>query len=183
MAKRIEKLTLRGFRGSTQPVEIEFDKAKSIVVIFGENGTGKSSIADAIDFVCNDQIGSLANRSLGGPNKNQYAASHGTDPKKLEVGLLYGGEQWTGKLSANKPHITGPSLLPRPRAQVLRRADIVKIVEAAGADQYKQLQAFITAPNIEKCEGSLREAHKAAKAEFDSASSVLTDAQSSLNKI
>jgi rRNA maturation protein Nop10 len=56
-------------------------------------------------------------------------------------------------------------------------------VEAAGADQYKQLQAFISAPHIEQCENNLRDACKAAKFEFDEATRLLSDARTSLANI
>ena len=59
MAPRTEKLTFVQFRGGSQPVTFEFQPNKKFVLIFGENGTGKSSIADAIDFVCNNEFGSL----------------------------------------------------------------------------------------------------------------------------
>ncbi|HEX3987903.1 MAG TPA: ATP-binding protein [Verrucomicrobiae bacterium] len=51
MKAKVSKLSLFGFRGATQPVEIHFDISKPVTLVFGENGTGKSTIADALDFV------------------------------------------------------------------------------------------------------------------------------------
>jgi DNA repair exonuclease SbcCD ATPase subunit len=45
---KLLKLGIRSFRGATQPVVIDFDTDKKITMIFGENGNGKSTIADAI---------------------------------------------------------------------------------------------------------------------------------------
>ena len=59
MPKIIEKIKIENFRGSSKCFEIAFNKLKPIVLIFGENGTGKSTIVDAIEFVCNQNIGSL----------------------------------------------------------------------------------------------------------------------------
>ncbi len=46
MSNPIEKLRLKHFRGASQSSEVTFDTKKSLVMVFGENGTGKSTIAD-----------------------------------------------------------------------------------------------------------------------------------------
>ncbi|MFN3333681.1 MAG: AAA family ATPase, partial [Caldilinea sp.] len=53
---RIERLTLKHFRGGCKPVTFEFAKDKNIVLVFGENGTGKSTLVDALDFICNGEF-------------------------------------------------------------------------------------------------------------------------------
>ena len=47
MPDRINRLKIEGFRGATQPLDLEFDASKPVVLIFGENGAGKSTIVDA----------------------------------------------------------------------------------------------------------------------------------------
>ena len=66
---RIDKLRINNFRGSSKQIEFNFEN-KPITLIFGENGTGKSSIVDAFDFICNQNLGSLNNISVG-TNKNK----------------------------------------------------------------------------------------------------------------
>ncbi len=53
VARRIERIQLRNFRGALGETTIAFDPAKAMIVIFGENGAGKSTLIDAIDLVCN----------------------------------------------------------------------------------------------------------------------------------
>jgi len=65
MASRIEQLKVCAFRGATTELVIAFDPGKPVTMIFGENGTGKSTIVDAIGFVCNGNLGSLNNKRLG----------------------------------------------------------------------------------------------------------------------
>ena len=65
MGNPIEKLRLKHFRGASQTTEVTFDTKKSLVMVFGENGTGKSTIADALDLVANKSVGSLEHRSMG----------------------------------------------------------------------------------------------------------------------
>lgn len=73
---RVERLQFKNFRGAAKPVTFEFQSNQSIVLIFGENGTGKSTIADALDFLCNNEFGSLTLRS-GTTPKNHIVSTQG----------------------------------------------------------------------------------------------------------
>ncbi len=61
---RIKSIGLEWFRGAADPVALEPD-CKSLVV-YGANGSGKSSFVDAVEYVLNDgKIGHLAHESSG----------------------------------------------------------------------------------------------------------------------
>ncbi len=49
---RIKSIRLAWFRGAADPVSLEPD-CKSMV-IYGANGSGKSSFVDAVEYVLND---------------------------------------------------------------------------------------------------------------------------------
>ncbi len=52
---KIKKITIENFRGVKTPFEIDFTKSgDSSVAIYGRNGTGKSSIVDAWEWINND---------------------------------------------------------------------------------------------------------------------------------
>jgi energy-coupling factor transporter ATP-binding protein EcfA2 len=161
---QIERLTFSNFRGATQPVTFEFQPNHAITLIFGENGTGKSTIADAIDFLCNNDFGSLRLRS-GTTPRTHIVSVQGTGAQ-LAVELVYGGSTWRATLKGGKP-VTTPS--QPPRAFILRRADITRIMEATDSDRYKSLQEFIAVPAIEKCEAALRTLCRTVSGEIDEA--------------
>ncbi len=120
MTLKIQKLTLVGFRGATKPFEVEFDTSKSVALVFGENGTGKSTIADALDFNCNRHFGSLEDRSMADQPKS-HIASLGQDPKKLRVVLSTTVGDFTAVLSKNGPIVTPATGCPD--AKILRRSE------------------------------------------------------------
>ncbi|MDO8700505.1 MAG: AAA family ATPase, partial [Deltaproteobacteria bacterium] len=61
---RIKSIELEWFRGAADPVTIEPD-CKSLVV-YGANGSGKSSFVDAVEYVLNDgKIGHLSHEYSG----------------------------------------------------------------------------------------------------------------------
>lgn len=161
---RIERLQFTNFRGATKSVVFQFQPNHSIVLIFGENGTGKSTIADALDFVCNSDFGSLRLRSGTTPRTHIVAAQG--NASDLEVEMVYGGNTWRATLQNGKPVTTPPQA---PRAFVLRRTDITRIMEANDSERYKSLQEFITVPKIENAESTLRASYKTVENELQQA--------------
>lgn len=154
MNKRIEKITMTRFRGATTTTEVVFDPRKPITFIFGENGSGKSSIVDAIDFVCNQAPGSLADRSSTKPKDHLPAIGH--KAKDIKVELVCGGRAWSAKYSGAK--ITSSDEATLPVAHVLRRSRLLTLIDATPAERYKQLQKFIEVEGVEASEQALRDA-------------------------
>src|SRR5712692_9952804 len=117
MAKRIERMTLQCFRGATRCTELAFDKNKPVVMIFGENGTGKSTIVDAIDMVFNREAGSLADRSS--TSAREHLPAIGRKPGDVHVEIACGGQTWTGSQSGGRISAAVPAGVPN--AHILRR--------------------------------------------------------------
>jgi RecF/RecN/SMC N terminal domain len=61
---KINKLQIAGFRGIRTKLTIDFDSAKSLL-IYGDNGSGKSSIADAVEWFYYDKIEHLSSEEIG----------------------------------------------------------------------------------------------------------------------
>ncbi len=178
MPNRIESLTLRKFRGATTPLEIEFDVNKPIIMIFGENGTGKSTIVDGIDFVCNEQLGSLEERSISG-SKSKYMASLGESEVDLVVSLKYNGQEWKGKLlSGKRPISQGPQ--KRPRSHILRRSQILRIIDRQPKERYEAIKQYIEVPYCEKNETALRNAKNNNLGDFNLSTEALNQSKSDL---
>ncbi|MFN3980196.1 MAG: AAA family ATPase [Caldilinea sp.] len=152
---RIERLTLKHFRGGCKPVTFEFAKDKNIVLVFGENGTGKSTLVDALDFICNGEFGSLSDRS--GTTPRQHIVSLNATARDVEVEMVFGGQTWRATLQSGKPKTTPTGA---PQAFILRRTDIAKVMEARASERYKTLQAYISVPKVERAESELRRAAK-----------------------
>lgn len=148
---RIEKLSLAGFRGASKPVDVDIDTTKPIAIIFGENGTGKSSIIDGIDFVCNKQFGSV---KRSGTTPKEHVISLKCASTDLSVSITAGGQAWTGKLNRGEPVVSGPGT--PPVATILRRNQISEIINEPPSARYAALKIFIALPGIENSEESLK---------------------------
>ncbi len=182
MTKRIEKITLNRFRGATATTEVTFDPNKAVVIVFGENGSGKSSIADAIDFVFNQASGSLGDRSSTRPKDHLPAIGHSA--KEIKVEIVYGGRTWTGKFTGAKIQVNEQSNLPAdlPVAHVLRRSRLLNLIEASPAERYKQLQNFIDVEAVEHSEQALRDAVREQARTLDEKSRAKIEAERELEK-
>ncbi len=178
MKMPLQHLTIGAFRGSTQSVDIEFED-KPVIMIFGENGTGKSTIVDAIDFVCNEHAGTLEGRQST-PVKD-YLPALGSRATDLRVELKWATKTWKATLAGSKAKVTGS--IPRPNAKILRRTQILDIVDAQPAKRYEAFSRFVAVPNIEKAEGNLREADRTAREDFNISARNLSNAREELRKL
>ncbi|MBI4325446.1 MAG: AAA family ATPase [Chloroflexi bacterium] len=168
---------MAGFRGATRPVELSFDTTKPVALVFGENGTGKSTIADALDFVCNRHFGSLEDRSMSAHPKS-HVTSLGQDPKKLKVLVATSVGSFTAALTKDGPVVTPTAGCPE--ARILRRSNILQLLDAQPKQRFEALKTFIAVPGIEKSENALREAARSAKDSFDEAVRAYTQANAAL---
>ena len=55
MSERIQRLVMHAFRGIPGEMIVDFGKGESIAV-YGDNGTGKSTIADALEWYFTGEI-------------------------------------------------------------------------------------------------------------------------------
>jgi len=184
MSRAITRLAVRSFRGATQPANIDIEGGKPLVVIFGENGCGKSSLVDAIDFVANRSFGSLIHRSVDG-KRHPFLPSFGDAMEDVEIKLETGdGGMWTARLAKQKPSIERTSEAGElPIVRVLRRAEILDIVEATPSERYKALGPFIDASSYEKSEVALREALRGTEDSYDQAIARQEQASKSLEDL
>ena len=146
-----KKLTIECLRGSIRPFTLAFEKGKKLTIIYGENGTGKSTICDAFEFLGKGKVGSLENRGLG--KTNRYWHSVGKKPDDVAVELETASTTCRATLNKTEVICTPPE--NRPQVEVLRRAQILSLVEAKPADRYAAISRFIDVTGIETSETAL----------------------------
>jgi hypothetical protein len=151
-----------------------------MVLVFGENGSGKSTIIDALEFVGGESLGSLADRSVG-TSKAKYATALGQTSKDVEVTLEHGGQQWVAKLGRTGPQVSGPD--GRPIIHVLRRSQTLRIVDSEPKGRYDALKSFIAVPGVEAGEVALRKAADQAGKEYTEAVRARQQAQDALERL
>ncbi len=155
------KLTLNSFRGATKPFGLTFKKDHHLTILFGENGTGKTTIVDGLDFLFKGTAGSLANKSLDGKTALPTLASLGASPAQLLVAWEEDSKTSTATLAKGKLQRGGAPL--ETKLRTLRRADLAGLLEDTPADKYKHIQSFVELERLEGQEIALLDIVKKAK--------------------
>ncbi len=148
---RVEYLLVENYRGASTRLRLEFDQSKPIVLLFGENGTGKTTIADAFDAIGNNSKGSLGERSS--TSARQHLPTIGKTPTDVRMELKLGGNTWATSLKGENLTTTPQ---PSPKVRVLRRKHLQNLIEAEPAKRYEALRRFIDVDKVERSENALR---------------------------
>nr|WP_233218917.1 AAA family ATPase [Deinococcus arcticus] len=170
---------MRNFRGAAASSDITFAR-KPLILIFGENGTGKSTIVDAIDLVCNEGYGTVGERSS--TTRKDHLPTIGARPAQVEVQIEFDSGTWTGTLNAAGKAQISPDHL-RPAVRVLRRRSLLKLTEDTPGDRYKQLQSLIDVTQVERSETQLKEAAQEVNRRLTDATTTINHVQSLLNDL
>ena len=149
----LSKITIESLRGSVKPFTLAFEQGKRLTVVYGENGTGKSTICDAFEFIGRGRVGSLEDRGLG--KTERYWASLGAAGSKIAVTLEFNDKSTCRATLARTGVLTSP-VESRPLVEVLRRSQLCGLIEAQPAERYAAIARFIDVGGVETCETSLR---------------------------
>lgn len=149
----LKSLTIDNLRGSVTPFTLSFEKGKKLTIVYGENGTGKSTISDAFDLLGNGKVGSLENRGVGGTTR-AYWPSVGKTYNDVKVALSTSSGICT--LSLGKTHVAVDNEQLKPIVAVLRRSQILNLIAAQPADRYKEISRFVDVSSVEASEATLR---------------------------
>jgi ABC-type transport system involved in cytochrome c biogenesis ATPase subunit len=177
---RLQSVTIDSFKGSTNEVTVEFANT-NLTVIYGENGTGKSSIVDAFDVICNNNAGSLEEKSISSP-KSKYLINLRKKQRDCKVKLTYNNLEWTSTLGSKyHPDTLGDPNIPK--ASILRRDKILDFITKQPAPRYEAIKSFIDTPQCEKIESFINQLKIDYEKESENSISAIADAEDALNKL
>jgi len=156
-ASPLRSISITAFRGSSETFILPFETGRKLTLIYGENGTGKTTICDAFEFLARDRVSSLDGYGLG-PRLEKYWPSVGKTAADLSVVLETGTGQCYGKIVDKKVLVTpGTS---RPRVELLRRQQILHLIQAQPKERYDAIKRFIDITEFEASEEALRQLGK-----------------------
>lgn len=148
----LQKLEVHALRGATEKFTLDFEKGKKITILYGENGSGKSTVCDALELLAKGKVGSVEGKGLG--KTESYWHSTGKRPTDLHVTLFTTGGQWEGKSIKSKAVVTPEA--GRPQAEILRRNQIQELVAAQPKSRFDAIRPFLDIELAEASESSLR---------------------------
>jgi hypothetical protein len=153
----LKSITLTAFRGSAGTFKLDFEKGRKLTLIYGENGTGKTTICDAFEFLAVERIGSLEDRGLG-KELEKFWPTAGKPASALAVDLETSTANCTGRIVGKK--VTISPLASCPRIELLRQRQILELIQAPPFKRYDAIKRFINIEAFERSEETLRQLGK-----------------------
>ncbi len=180
---RIDSITLKWFRGAAESAAIT-PSGKSLVV-YGENGSGKSSFVDAVEFILHDgKIGHLAHEYSG---KHQERGVLNTDTPpggaaEVRIRFTDKSEHVTTISRTGVANSSGATTAAIEtwdyRQTVLRQNEVSAFIQDTKGDKYSALLPLLGLRHLEVAAENLRQLQKAVEQE-----SKLSAAQSKLDAL
>ena len=168
------KLSLEAFRGVNGLFTVEFDTKQNLTVLYGENGSGKTTISDAFEFVIDGTSGSLKEKSLDGKTRLGQLVNARRKKTDLCVSLTLKNSTRTAKLFGANVHHEGEL---EHQIKVLSRKNITRLVEDTPSERFKRIQDFVSIPILEREETALNELILTEKRNLESQSKLITQAR------
>lgn len=162
----LKSLTMTAFRGSAQTFKLDFEKGRKLTLIYGENGTGKTTICDAFEFLAFERIGSLEDRGMG-KGLEKFWPTAGKPSSELAVDLETTTTKCEGRIVDKKVSVSPPAT--RPRIELLRQRQILELIQAQPAKRYDAIKRFIDIEAFERSEETLRQLAKSLATEKQTA--------------
>ncbi|MBX3352962.1 MAG: AAA family ATPase [Phycisphaeraceae bacterium] len=187
---RFHEIKIRNVRG-IRSLDIEFNGQSG--VIFGSNGTGKSTVVDAIDFLLTGDIRRLTGRR--GASLREHGAHLLSDnqDRYVEATVAIPGRDGLVRISRS---LAQPQILEYPadaelevkrcvsaaaqRQYMLTRADILAFIAAVPKTRAEMVQAVLNLDSIEKIRQSLVRAANTSRSSFETSRAARVAAEGQL---
>jgi predicted ATP-binding protein involved in virulence len=100
MPTKIKKISISGLRGVQETMELSLSE-KSIL-LYGDNGTGKSSISDSLEWFFKDSVSHLAGQEIDLKDALRNANIKDTEVSSVEIDFTKVAVNSSKKLSNKK---------------------------------------------------------------------------------
>lgn len=166
---KLKQIKIAGIRGIKESLSLSLDK-KSLL-IYGDNGTGKSSITDAIEWFYKDKIAHLAGNEIG---KDSIRNIFITDTVDSKIGFQFSDNKLDTEKSIDNSYKVFNSnsskeyynyiLESQSENLFLRYRDLTRFIVATKGERLKELQPIIGFSQVQEMRSILKKfANKFAK--------------------
>jgi hypothetical protein len=191
---RVESITIEEFRGIRK---LKLDLAGKNFAVCGPNGTGKSGVVDALEFVLTGSVSRLSGEGRGEVSLTEHGPHVivRTSPEKSKVTATLSIPSLSKTVTIErsvkaprKPKITpnDPDVVQVLRDVeshpeiVLSRREIIKYVLATPGDRAQEVQALLRLDPLEKVRGGLQKIANASDRELAPLVGAVTTARDNL---
>ena len=175
-------LTVKSFRGINNEISLQLN---DITVLKGENGTGKSSFVNAIEYLFSKDLMFLKNKTI---DTTKSAVNRNATIDDVKIELKFKNKNYIrfeNSKRENKPIFNDilKNTYVRNASFILNRKKLLKFIDGTQGDRYKAIMELCGMEKIDKIQSSLSSSHSSLKKELDNISSVYDDKLTELSTI
>ena len=173
MGERLTSIRMRAFRGVREELTLDLPQAASAVVL-GENATGKSTVADALEWYFTGELTLLRHEGRAGSLRHIGAGPENSTSVSVQT---------TGALGGDLEFNAAPSAIVRAAGRetfLLRGRTLTAFVERTKGEKWKALAEILGLEDVDqlrldlqKARNDMEDAAEAAAKDHDSASRAL----------
>jgi hypothetical protein len=157
---KIASIKLCWFRGAADPVSLNTE-LKSVVV-YGQNGAGKSSFIDAVEYAINScKIGHLAHEYSGTRQERAIPNTHTPDDRNTELSITFDDNSEFAATIAPNGVATKTGSVDMTfwdyRRTVLRQDELSRFIHSAKGSKYSDLLPLLGLGDLEIAAENLRQ--------------------------
>ncbi|MFQ5788230.1 MAG: ATP-binding protein, partial [Thermodesulfobacteriota bacterium] len=158
---KIKSINIRGIRGFKDLLPLTLNQKSTL--IYGDNGSGKSSLTDALEWFYSDEIGHLSNEEIGRKGRGAVRNIFIPDDEDAYVEIVYSDSTLDARKSIDNSLQTDISnssdgfkkFIKSTQSEnlILRYRDLVQFIIATKKDKLDTLQRIIGFQEV----GNIRE--------------------------
>jgi DNA repair exonuclease SbcCD ATPase subunit len=156
---RIKSISLSWFRGASELVELNLN-AQSIV-IYGENGSGKSSFVDAVEYAVRRRVEHLAHEYSGKRQEKALVNTHTPDDKTTQIEIEFASKDTLAvKIDRDgKDSSSGPVEISNwdYHRTILRQNEVSDFISSTKGGKYSELLPLFGLDPLEHAAENLRQ--------------------------
>lgn len=175
MATKIKKISITGLRGVQEKLELSLSE-KSIL-LYGDNGTGKSSISDSLEWFFNDSVSHLTGSEIDLKDALRNANITNTDISSVEIDFTKSTFNSNKTLSNKKDKLISEysnksddfnEFLNQTQSEnlILRYQYLTDFIDKTKGDKLKNLSDVIGFSEVNKTKEVLKKAYNSIKTEL-----------------
>lgn len=165
---RLRSIELWWFRGAADRVSLELDGRS--MVLYGANGSGKSSFVDAVEYVLKDgKIGHLAHEYSGKRQERAIPNTHTPQGQKTALRITFqDGSKLTTEIRRDGTSVTSGEVPAGVKAwdylrTVLRQGEVADFIMGTKGDKYSALLPLLGLDPMETAAENLRQIGRSAE--------------------
>lgn len=175
MPTKIKKISITGLRGVQETMELPLSE-KSIL-LYGDNGTGKSSISDSLEWFFNDSVSHLAGQEIDLKDALRNANIADTDVSSVEIDFTKTAVNSSKTLSNKKGKLVSDysnksddfdDFINQTQGEnlILRYQFLTDFIDKTKGDKLRSLSDVIGFSEVNKTKEVLKKAYNSIKTEI-----------------